>query len=207
MFYKAVKRTADFLSAVIIGIITLPIMLVAILIIHIKSPEASAVFKQTRVGYKEKNFTIYKLRTMTDDRDENGDPLPDEYRLKPWGKVIRKLSIDELPQVLNILKGEMSWIGPRPLLPQEMCVMTPEEQKERQSVLPGVTGWEAVNEEKSDSRREMAMFDLEYVRKFSLLFDMKILYKTVIIILGAKRAEDELRAPKIKEEEIVTKQR
>lgn len=163
----------------------------------INSPEDSPIFKQVRVGYKNKEFVIYKLRTMTNEKDADGNLLPDEYRLKSWGKIIRKLSIDELTQILNILMGEMSWIGPRPLLPREMKVMTDTEQIERQSVLPGISGWEAVNESKTDNRRAMAEYDLYYVRNWSLLFDIKIFFMTIGILLGAKRADEEHRAPKM----------
>lgn len=205
LFSLVIKRTADYLIAIIAGIIAIPILLVTMLIIHIKSPEDPVIFRQIRTGYKGKEFCMYKLRTMTNEKDENGNLLPDEIRMKKWGKIIRKLSIDELTQIINILKGQMSWIGPRPLLPKEMAVMTPEEQAERQSVLPGVTGWEAVNESKSNSRREMAEFDLEYVRNWSLGFDIKIIVQTGLMFLGAGRAEDEYRAPKLREEELIAK--
>lgn len=202
---RVLKRIFDFLFALICGIIALPILLVTILVILICSPSDPPIFKQIRTGYKGKEFVIYKLRTMTNDKDSDGNLLPDEDRLKTWGKVIRKLSIDELTQIWNILRGEMSWIGPRPLLPKEMAVMTNAEQVERQSMLPGISGWEAVNEDKTDNRRAMAEYDLYYVRNWSLMFDIKILFKTVAIILGAKRADDEHRAPKIQEDEIIYK--
>ena len=143
---------------------------------------------------------------MTNEKDENGELLPDEFRQRSWGEAMRRLNIDELPQILNILKGEMSLIGPRPLLPHEMAVMTQEEQAERQSMLPGVTGWEAINESKSDSRRRMAEYDLEYVRNWSLGFDVKILLGTLSMLTGNGRASDAFRAPKVKEEEIIRKE-
>ena len=123
--------------------------------------------------------------------------------MKSWGKIIRKLSIDELTQILHIFTGKMSWIGPRPLLPKEMLVMTEEEQKLRQSVIPGITGWEAVNEDKTDNRRAMAEYDLEYVRNWSLLFDAKIFFMTIAKLFKADRSDDQHRAPKLKEEEII----
>ena len=203
---RVIKSVFDFVFALVGIIFAGPVILLAMLIIHIKSPEAPAIFKQTRIGYKGKKFTIYKLRTMTDDRDENGDLLPDEYRLKRWGEVIRTLNIDELAQILNVLKFQMSWIGPRPLLPNEMSVMTIEEQKIRQSMLPGITGWEALNEGKTDSREEMAKYDLYYVNNWNLLFDIKIFFKTIALIFTKSRAEDSYRAPKLKENEIKTDQ-
>ena len=143
---------------------------------------------------------MLKLRTMTNQKDENGDLLPDEQRLKWWGKIIRKTNIDELTQILHILVGQMSFIGPRPLLPKEMLVMTSQEQEKRQSVRPGIVGWESVNEEKSSSRAEMARFDLYYVDNWSLKLDAKIFFMTLFGIF--KRPDDSLRAPKLDEKEI-----
>lgn len=203
---KVIKHIFDFVFALLCSIFAIPIILIAMLIIHIKSPEAPAIFKQKRIGYKGKEFTIYKLRTMTDERDENGNLLPDELRTKRWGEVIRTLNIDELAQIFNILSFKMSWIGPRPLLPHEMSVMTLEEQKKRQSMLPGITGWEAVNESKTDSREEMAKYDLYYVEHWSLWFDIKIFFKTVAVLFTKSRAEDSYRAPKVSEKEIKTDQ-
>ncbi len=200
--FDKVKRIFDISAAAAGSVAACPVILGAMAVIRLNSPESPVIFKQKRIGYMGREFTIYKLRTMTDERDADGNLLPDESRLRNWGRAIRKLSIDELPQMVNILKGEMSWIGPRPLLPREMLVMTDSEQAERQSVLPGITGWEAVNEKYSDSRRRMAEFDLEYVRNRSLKFDMKIILKTALIILGADRASDELRAPEMRDEDI-----
>lgn len=174
------------------------------IVVKIASPESPVIFKQERIGYKRKPFMIWKLRSMTNEKDERGNLLPDELRLKKWGKLIRKLSIDELFQIVHIFSGKMSWIGPRPILPREMLVMTDKEQEERQSVMPGITGWEAVNEEKSDDRRTMAEFDLYYARNWSLLLDMKIFFMTVAKLFKADRSDDEHRAPKLKEEEIIS---
>ena len=200
--YRIIKRGFDLTAALAGSAVACPVILGAMAVIHLNSPEDPVIFKQTRVGYKGREFTIYKLRTMTNEKDSQGNLMPDSVRLKSWGKTIRRLSIDELPQILNILKGEMSWIGPRPLLPLEMEVMTQSEQAERQSVLPGITGWEAVNEKYSDSRRRMAEFDLEYVRNRSLGFDIDILIKTALILIGADRASDEFRAPVLRKEEL-----
>ena len=202
---RAIKRIFDFVFALFVGIFALPISLAFLLVVKIASPESPAIFRQERIGYKRKPFIMLKIRSMTNERDENGQLLPDEQRLKAWGKIIRKLSIDELPQILHILAGQMSWIGPRPLLPKEMLVMTEEEQMERQSMLPGITGWEAVNEDQSDSRRRMAEFDLEYVKNWSLAFDLKIFYQTVAKLFKADRSDDAHRAPKLKEEELIKK--
>ena len=202
LLYKPVfKRFWDIVFGLILGCIAIPILLLAMLFVFLVSPKSgSPIFKQTRVGKKGKQFVMLKLRTMTNDKDENGEFLPDEQRLKWWGKVIRKTNIDELTQILHILVGQMSFIGPRPLLPKEMAVMTTKEQQKRQSVRPGIIGWESVNEGKSQSRAEMAQFDLYYVDHRSFGLDMKILFKTVFGIF--RRPDDSYRAPKLSEEEI-----
>jgi len=202
---KIIKRVFDFVFAIIVGVFAVPIILVTMLVIKIVSPEAPTLFKQERIGYKCKPFIIYKLRTMTNEKDDKGNLLPDEQRIKTWGKIIRKLSIDELSQILNIFTGQMSWIGPRPILPEQMLVMSEEEQMERQSVVPGITGWEAVNEEKSNNRRDMAEFDLYYVRNWSIGLDIKIFFMTIKKLFIADRPNEELRAPKIEEKDLKTK--
>ena len=169
------------------------------------SPESSPIFKQERVGYRRKLFTLYKLRSMTNERDEKGELLPDEARLKKWGRIVRATNMDELFQIWNILKGEMSFIGPRPILAKEMLVMTDEEQAERQSMRPGITGWEAVHEGESENRRQMAEFDLYYVRNWSLKIDWLVFYKTFQIVLGFQRPDDSVRAPKMTDDQIVDK--
>ena len=122
--------------------------------------------------------------------------------MKFWGKIIRATNIDELTQIWNILAFQMSFIGPRPLLPNEMQIMTEEEQKLRQSVRPGISGWEAVNEGASSNRTEMAQFDLYYVKHWSFGFDIKIFFKTILKVFTFNRPDDSVRAPKVREEEI-----
>ncbi|MEG0547102.1 MAG: sugar transferase, partial [Oscillospiraceae bacterium] len=134
------------------------------------------------------------------EKGEDGELLSDEIRTKKWGKIIRTMNIDELTQILNILAFQMSFIGPRPLLLKEMCVMTEEQQELRQSVFPGISGWEAVNEEKTSTRTEMAEYDLFYVEHWSLWFDIKIFFKTIFIVFLKLRPDDSLRAPKMPEE-------
>ena len=202
---KFVKRLFDLLLALVLLIPGTIVLLAGLLFVKIVSPESSPIFKQIRVGYKNRKFMIYKLRSMTNERDAEGNLLPDELRLKTWGKIVRKTNMDELFQIWNILKGEMSFIGPRPLLPEEMLVMTKAEQKERQSMRPGITGWEAVHEGESSTRREMAMFDLYYVRNWSLKMDWLVFYKTIAIVLGFQRPDDSVRAPKMTEDQIIDK--
>jgi len=201
------KKIIDIFFALVGSIVFLPVIFLIVIVVKCVSPEAPAIFQQKRIGFHGKEFTIFKLRTMTNQKDENGQLLSDEIRLKKWGKIIRATNIDELTQILNILKGEMSWIGPRPLLAKEMLVMTQEEQRIRQSMLPGITGWEAVNEGKSSNRREMAQFDLFYVRNWSLWFDIKIFFKTIAIIFLKLRPNDEIRAPKMTDEQIAKSER
>lgn len=202
---RYLKRISDFLIALLLFVPGMIVLLTGLLFVMIVSPESSPVFKQVRVGYKNKKFMMYKLRSMTNERDTDGNLLPDEVRLKKWGKIIRKTNMDELFQIWNILKGEMSFIGPRPLLPEEMLVMTRPEQEERQSMRPGITGWEAVHEGESQTRRDMAMFDLYYVRNWSLSLDWLVFYKTFAIVLGFQRPDDSVRAPKMTEDQIIDK--
>ena len=201
---KLIKRFFDLMLALVLSVPAGLVLLCGIIFVKIVSPEASPIFKQERVGFKNKLFTLYKLRSMTNERDANGELLPDELRLKKWGKIVRATNMDELFQILNIMKGEMSFIGPRPILAKEMLVMTEEEQKDRQSMRPGITDWEAVHEGESSTRREMAEKDLYYVRNWSLKLDWLVFYKTLGIVLGFKRPDDNVRAPKMTDDQIVS---
>lgn len=203
---KFIKRGIDLVLSLILFIPASLVLLCGIIFVKVVSPESSPIFKQERVGYKGRLFTLYKLRSMTNERDEKGELLSDEVRLKKWGKIVRKTNIDELSQIWNILKGEMSFIGPRPILVKEMLVMTEEEQAERQAMRPGITGWEAVHEGESENRRQMAEFDLYYVRNWSLKLDWLVFYKTFAIVLGFKRPDDSVRAPKMTDEQIIGKE-
>lgn len=202
---KFLKRLFDLVLALILFIPASLVLLCGIIFVKIVSPESSPIFKQKRVGYKKKLFTLYKLRSMTNERDKKGELLPDELRLKKWGKIVRKTNMDELFQIWNILKGEMSFIGPRPILAKEMLVMTEAEQEERQSMRPGITGWEAVHEGESENRRQMAEFDLYYVRNWSLKLDWLVFFKTFAIVFGFQRPDDSVRAPKMTDDQIVGK--
>ncbi|GHU78417.1 undecaprenyl phosphate N,N'-diacetylbacillosamine 1-phosphate transferase [Clostridia bacterium] len=195
-----VKRVFDLFLILVTCWATIPIFIIVAIIIKMLSPEDKIIFTQYRIGYKGEKFRIHKFRSMTNQRNYAGELLPDEQRLRLWGKIIRSLSIDEIPQIWDILCGSMSWIGPRPLLPHEMSVMTASEQSERQSMRPGITGWEAVNESRAETRRKMAEFDLDYVRKWSLWFDVKIFIQTALIVLMRLRPSDSLRAPKMDDE-------
>lgn len=204
---KLIKRLFDLLLALMLLVPAGLVLLCGIIFVKVVSPESSPIFKQERVGYKGKSFTLFKLRSMTNERDENGQLLPDEVRLKKWGQIVRKTNMDELFQIWNILKGEMSFIGPRPILAKEMLVMTESEQVERQSMRPGITGWEAVHEGESENRRQMAEFDLYYVRNWSLKLDWLVFYKTIAIVLGFQRPDDSVRAPKMTDDQIIDKKK
>lgn len=142
-------------------------------------------FKQVRPGYKEKPFCIYKFRTMTDAQDAHGELLPDEQRLTHIGRVIRKYSLDELPQLFNVLKGDMSFVGPRPLL-VEYLVLYNDEQKRRHDVKPGITGWAQVNGRNAIDWEEKFKFDIWYVENRSFWLDMRILWMTFFNVVKQK---------------------
>ena len=140
------------------------------------------LFRQKRPGYKEKIFGIYKFRTMTNDKDKDGNLLPDDQRLKGIGKLIRSTSLDELPQLFNVLKGEMSFVGPRPLLIEYLDLYN-DEQKRRHDVKPGITGWAQVNGRNAISWEQKFELDVWYVDHQSFLLDMKILWLTFLKVI------------------------
>ncbi|WP_291952550.1 undecaprenyl phosphate N,N'-diacetylbacillosamine 1-phosphate transferase [Campylobacter sp.] len=180
MYKNGLKRVFDFCLALILLIIFLPFILFIALIL--KLIQGSIIFKQARPGLNEKIFYIYKFKTMSDEKDENGELLSDEIRLKPFGKLIRNLSLDELPQLFNVLKGDMSFIGPRPLLAEYLSLYN-DEQKKRHNVRPGITGWAQVNGRNAISWEQKFKFDVEYVNQCSFLFDLKIFFMTIIKVL------------------------
>jgi len=181
VYKKIIKPLFDKILALILIILFSPIMIITAILIYLKMGRP-IIFTQSRPGYKGKIFKIYKFRTMSDERDENGNLLPDEARLKGVGKVIRSLSLDELPQLFNVLKGDMSFVGPRPLL-VEYLELYNEEQKRRHDVVPGITGWAQVNGRNAISWSEKFKYDIEYVDKQSFLFDLKILFLTALKVL------------------------
>lgn len=179
------------------GIIVLsPVMLVTAFLVHVKlgSP---VIFKQKRPGKNEKIFEMYKFRSMTDERDQDGNLLPDEVRLTEFGKKLRATSLDELPELFNILKGDMSVVGPRPQLVRDMVFMS-SKQRKRHEVLPGLTGLAQVNGRNKISWEEKLSWDLKYVNHISLRTDLSIVVKTIIKVLkkenistmGMETAED-----------------
>ncbi|EGK8010005.1 undecaprenyl phosphate N,N'-diacetylbacillosamine 1-phosphate transferase [Campylobacter lari] len=180
MYKNGLKRAFDFFLALILLIIFLPfIVLIGIVL---KIVQGSVLFKQARPGLNEKIFYIYKFKTMSDETNENGELLPDELRLKPFGKLVRSLSLDELPQLFNVLKGDMSFIGPRPLLVEYLPLYN-QEQKKRHDVRPGITGWAQINGRNAISWEQKFKYDVEYVQNCSFLFDLKIFFMTIVKVL------------------------
>ncbi len=184
MYRKYFKRPLDFIMALVGLIVLSPVMLVIAILVRINlgSP---VIFKQPRPGLNEKIFTLYKFRTMTDERDENGELLPDEQRLTPFGKWLRSTSLDELPELWNILKGDMSFVGPRPLLVNYLPYYTSEERL-RHSVRPGMTGLAQVNGRNTVQWEKRFALDLDYVRNASLWMDVKIVFKTIDAVLSRR---------------------
>lgn len=180
MYEKYIKRIFDFLLALILLILFSPIILICALLLKIT--QGSVIFTQKRPGLNEKIFIIYKFKTMSDEKDENGNLLPDEMRLKSFGKIIRSLSLDELLQLFNVLKGDMSFIGPRPLLVEYLSIYN-DEQKQRHKVKPGITGWAQVNGRNNISWEKKFQLDIYYVKNISFVLDMKIFFMTFIKVL------------------------
>lgn len=194
MYRKYVKRVLDFLIALVVGIITLPITLIVAVIIKLDS-KGPIIFKQERTGYKGKNFNAYKFRTMkVETHDKTGRELTHDERCTKVGKVIRKLSIDELPQLLNILKGEMSLIGPRPWIPEYYKYFS-KEQKKRCDVLPGITGLAQAMGRNSIDIFQKINYDIEYTKNVTFKMDCKVIIETIKTVLSKTGAE-------IKQEEI-----
>src|SRR5690606_10395155 len=196
MYINYIKPISDFVLAVIFVIATAPFLLLVALLLFI-SNQGKVFFIQGRPGKNEKIFKLIKFKTMNDKSDAKGNFLPDEERLTPLGKLTRKLSIDELPQFINVLKGDMSLIGPRPLLPEYLPLYN-ERQKKRHLVKPGITGWAQVNGRNSISWQEKLELDVWYVENISFLLDLKIIFMTVkkIFLREGISSEGMATAPK-----------
>lgn len=181
MYEKFFKPMFDRTLAFVLIILFLPVMAVVAILIFIWDGRP-VTFRQKRPGKDEKIFEIYKFRTMTNECDENGNLLPDEQRLKGIGKFIRSTSLDELPQLFNVLKGDMSFVGPRPLLVEYLPLYN-ETQRKRHNVLPGITGWAQVNGRNAISWEQKFEYDVWYVENLSFLLDMKILWMTFLKVV------------------------
>jgi len=177
IYSKIFKRGMDFMVALIALIILMPIMLILIFLLLITG-HRKFFFVQQRVGYKEKLFYLVKFRSMTEAKDENGNLLSDEIRLTNFGKWMRKTSLDELPQLFNVLKGDMSIIGPRPLLIKYLDLYS-NEQKKRHWVRPGISGWAQVNGRNAISWNKKFELDVWYVNNINFFLDFKIIFMTI----------------------------
>ncbi|WP_339068114.1 sugar transferase [Fusobacterium animalis] len=181
MYKSFIKRVVDiFLSVIFIVLFWWLYIIIAILVrIKLGSP---VIFKQKRPGLNEKVFTMYKFRTMTDKKDINGNLLPDKDRLTKFGKFLRSTSLDEIPELLNVIRGEMSLVGPRPLLVEYLKKYSKEERK-RHEVRPGITGWAQVNGRNNTTWDDRFKNDIYYVENISFLLDLKIIIKTILKVI------------------------
>jgi len=184
MYRKVFKRLMDVVVAIILLIITSPILLVSSILLWIAN-KGTPYFTQHRPGKNGKIFKLVKFKTMNDNRDVHGNLLSDQERITPMGSFVRKTSIDELPQLFNVLKGDMSLIGPRPLLPQYLSLYSPR-QARRHEVKPGITGWAQVNGRNSIDWNQKFELDVWYVDNISLYLDVKIVFLTIKKIFSSK---------------------
>ena len=182
--YKAIKHSLDRILAILFLIGTSPLLAIIAFLLWIQN-NGSPFFSQTRPGKHGKLFTIYKLKTMRDTCDDSGDLLTDNLRITPLGKIIRRLSLDELPQLWNVLKGDMSFVGPRPLLPEYLPLYN-KKQKNRHNLKPGITGWAQVKGRNTISWQQKFEYDLWYIQKQSFILDIKILGMTLTKIFMTK---------------------
>lgn len=181
-FYeKYIKHPLDFCCALSALIVLSPVLFIVALLVRIKLG-TPVIFRQERTGYKEKPFAIFKFRTMTDAKDENGQLLPDEIRLTKFGKALRSTSLDELASLLNILKGDMSLIGPRALPTRYLSYYT-EEERHRHDVRPGLSGLAQINGRNYVSWEDKFAMDLQYVSNITFIGDLKIILKTISVVL------------------------
>jgi sugar transferase EpsL len=178
------KRLLDLISSILLLILLSPIILFTAVFVKVKLG-TPVLFKQKRPGLYGKPFYLYKFRTMTDGRDRNGNLLSDKLRLTPVGQFLRKYSLDELPQLINVLKGDLSLVGPRPLLMEYLPLYT-EEQAKRHLVKPGITGWAQINGRNSLSWDEKFKMDLWYVENHNIILDIKILLMTTIKVIKSE---------------------
>jgi len=177
IYKKFIKYPMDFILSLIAIVALSPVILIVAILVKVKL-DSPVIFKQKRPGLNEKIFTMYKFRTMTDEKDKFGELLTDEIRLTKFGSFLRSTSLDELPELFNILKGDMSIVGPRPLLVQYIPLYN-EHQKRRHEVKPGLTGWAQINGRNAISWEEKFILDIEYVDSVSFIGDCKIIFLTI----------------------------
>lgn len=189
MYKKYIKRMLDFLLSLMAFIILMPFMLIIYILVRIKLGKP-AIFKQQRPGKDEKIFTLYKFRTMTEKKDEKGNLLPDEQRLTKFGKFLRSTSLDELPELVNIIKGDMSIVGPRPQLVKDMVFMN-EEQRKRHQVRQGLTGLAQINGRNNITWEQKINYDIKYINHISFIGDCKIILGTILKVVKKQDIETE----------------
>ena len=182
MYKNYIKRIIDFVVALCALIILSPFLAIVTIWLHFANKGAGAFFTQERPGLNGKIFKIYKYKTMTDERDADGNLLPDEVRLTPIGRFVRSTSVDELPQLWNVLKGDMSFIGPRPLLVQYLPLYS-EEQSHRHDVRPGITGWAQCHGRNAISWAQKFEYDVWYVKHLSFMTDVEVIITTIKKVL------------------------
>ena len=185
MYAHFLKRFFDFCFSLLAIIVLSPVLVGVTIWLHFANKGAGAFFTQERPGKDAKIFRVIKFKTMTDERDADGNLLPDVQRLTRVGKVVRSLSLDELPQLFNVLKGDMALIGPRPLLVKYLPLYT-KEQMRRHEVRPGITGWAQVNGRNAITHTKKFEYDVWYVDHLSFALDVKILWMTVLNVLRRK---------------------
>lgn len=183
MYKHFLKRLFDFIIVLVVLIVIWPILLIIGIWLHFANHGAGAFFLQERPGKNGKIFKVIKFKTMTDERDSSGNLLSDEQRLTPIGRFIRSTSIDELPQLINVLKGDMALIGPRPLLVQYLPLYTAE-QARRHEVRPGITGWAQCHGRNAISWQEKFKLDVWYVDHVSFMIDLKVIFITIKKVLS-----------------------
>lgn len=185
MYQHCFKRIIDFSIALVALLVIWPFLLVIYIWLTIANKGARAIFYQERPGKDEKIFRVMKFKSMTDERDAEGNLLPDKDRITAVGKFVRKTSIDELPQLINVLKGDMALIGPRPLLPEYLPYYT-ERERLRHTVRPGISGWAQVNGRNNLTWDQKLELDAYYVEHLSFLMDLRVLLTTVKNVMGGK---------------------
>ena len=178
MYRKYIKRILDFILSLVAIIILSPVLLIVAILVRTKLG-TPVIFKQQRPGLNERIFTLYKFRTMTDERDEEGNLLPDEIRLTKFGKLLRSTSLDELPELFNILKGDMAIVGPRPQLVRDMVFMS-DKHRQRHAVRPGLSGLAQINGRNDIDWESKLDWDLKYICNITFIGDVKIILKTIV---------------------------
>jgi undecaprenyl phosphate N,N'-diacetylbacillosamine 1-phosphate transferase len=189
LYRNLIKPFFDRLFAILALLVASPIFIIVALLLAIFQ-DGKVFFTQNRPGRKERIFRLIKFKTMRDDLDEKGEMLPDDQRLTAVGKFVRKTSMDEIPQLLNILKGDMSFVGPRPLLVEYLPLYN-EQQKKRHQVTPGISGWAQVNGRNTISWQQKFAYDVWYVANQSFLLDLKIIFLTIFKVFKAEGISSE----------------